>query len=598
MSAILRCLTAGSVDDGKSTLLGRLLHEAGAVYDDHLRSLRGSPERQVDYSWVTDGLKAEREQGITIDVAYRYLRLGDRMIIFADAPGHEQYTRNMATAASKADVALLLVDVTKGPLPQTHRHAYIAWLFGVRQFIVAVNKMDLVNFEEAAFRRTEKAMEEYVSRLGSCSLVCIPTAAPEGHNLHRRSMFTPWFHGEPVRSVLEGMPGGRDAEGPLRFAVQGALRGASGGRRIAGRILRGVARVGDPVILPEGSSVRLDAIHCGSEALLRAGAGQSVSLTLVAEHDVARGAILSGTTALPQNSRRLAVTAIWMDSEPADFGKSYLLKHVCGEREARISALRAVVVPDSLKRRKGEAIEANDIAEINLALQDSIIWDPYSECRATGSAILIDAQSQATVAALLFDRTAETAAGEEENKAATEGAVIWLTGLSSAGKTTLAAIIYERLRAEGRQCEWLDGDAIRAQLSRDLGFSRADRNENVRRIGYIAALLSQHGVTVVVSAMSPHRAGRDEVRQKLANFVEVYVNAPVGVCRARDVKGLYRLAAEGRLQHLSGLDDPYEAPLTPEVECRTDVETVSESADKILAAVSAFLRARARRIRF
>lgn len=590
MSAILRCFTAGSVDDGKSTLLGRLLYETGTVPDDVLQSLRAGGQGEIDFSLVTDGLQAEREQRITIDVAYRYLRRPGRVVIFADAPGHEQYTRNAATAASTADVALLLLDVTKGLLPQTHRHASIAWLFGVRHFVVAINKMDLVDFQEVPFRKVERSLQEFFSHLGPCQLHCIPTAARSGENVTKRSAQMPWYCGRSVLDILEILNLKPTANGPARFVVQAVLRSPDGERRYAGRVLSGAVRPGDTLrVLPGVDRARVDAVFCGVEAMAEALPGRSVAMKLSGEHDIARGMVLTQPSDPPARSTRLSTTVIWLGEHPAALGRNCILKHPTGEYKARIDAIHGRLDPATLNSVPADSIACNDIAEVGLALDLELCFDPYRAGRALGSAILIDSQTSETIAAVLISGSPareDTNIRPEPTKAPS-GLVVWLTGLSSAGKSTLAGVVSGRLRALGREVEWLDGDAMRAHLGRDLGFSRADRDENIARISFVASLLAQHGVTVVVSAISPYRSARENARRQAPTFLEVYVNAPLVVCQQRDVKGLYQRARAGSLQHLTGVDDPYEPPLAPAVECRTDLETVQESAAKVLAAIAA-----------
>lgn len=589
MSAILRCVTAGSVDDGKSTLLGRLLYETGSLPDDALQSIADASGAEIDWSFVTDGLQAEREQRITIDVAYRYLRRPGKVFIFADAPGHEQYTRNLATAASTADTALLLLDVTRGLLPQTHRHASIAWMFGVRHFIVAINKMDLIGFEETPFRRVEGSLREFFSRLGPCRLHCIPTAARTGENVTRLSSKTPWHRSLSILEALDGHKPKLNAQGSTRLVVQAVLRAPNGDRRYAGRVLGSALRTGDSLrVLPGGGRVQVDAVFCGDEALVEALPGRSIAVQLFSEHDVARGTVLAHPLDPPSRSTRLSAIRIWLSQDPAAPGYDCVLKHPTGEFKARIEAIHGRLDPATLNSVPADAVACNDIAQATLGVIPEIWFDAYPTNRALGSAILIDPQSNETVAAVLISGPAAEGgtAAVHGLIQASPGLVVWLTGLSSAGKSTLARAVSERLRALGREVEWLDGDAMRAHLGRDLGFSRADRDENIARISFVASLLAQHGVTVIVSAVSPYRSARDSARRQVPAFLEVYVNAPLAICQQRDVKGLYQRARAGHLKHLTGIDDPYEPPLAPAVECRTHLETVQEGAAKILAAIA------------
>jgi len=582
---LLRLLTAGSVDDGKSTLIGRLLHDSNALYQDQLASVRSaSPAAGIDFSLFTDGLRAEREQGITIDVAYRYFSTPRRKFILADAPGHEQYTRNMATGASTADLAVLLADARKGLLPQTHRHAAIAWLLGIRSFAVAVNKMDLVGFDEKAFRAIEEDFRRFAEKLGPLELFFVPTCSLEGDNVVSLSDKTPWFHGPPLLEHLETVPIAPNLHRQsLRFPVQNVLRAAAEARRYAGQVASGVVSVGAQVIvLPSRQNARVASIRVGSQELESAAPPLSVTVALDSDIDISRGDMITDPDSPPSVDRRFRATLLWMSEHPLEVGRPYLIKHTTRQVCGSIVRLNAVLDPTTLNRRPAETLALNEFGECEIECHQPLYFDPYAENRRTGSFIVIDPISNATLAAGMIGAAMENGSATPQIGA---GLTVWFTGLSSAGKSTISKAVYEKLWARGYKVEWLDGDAVRQNLSKGLGFSKEDRDENVRRIGFVAELLTRNGVIALVSLISPYRRVREEVRRRIGNFIEVYVRAPLDVCEQRDVKGLYRRARSGELHGMTGVDDPYEPPLVPEVECRTDLETAAESTAKVVAAV-------------
>jgi bifunctional enzyme CysN/CysC len=596
---LLRLLTAGSVDDGKSTLLGRLLYDAKGIYEDQLAAVRSasatSGTHGLDFSLVTDGLRAERAQGITIDVAYRYFATPLRKFIVADAPGHEQYTRNMATGASTASLAVLLIDASKGMLPQTRRHAVIAWLLGIRSFAVAVNKMDLIQFDEAAFRRIERDFRQFVSKLGTATLFFVPTCAVDGDNVVQRSLRMPWFSGMSLLEHLEGTPIARSQGSPVfRFPVQSVIRSTTE-RRYSGQVASGTIRRGDTVLaMPSGRAVRITSIRDGEEELEHAFAPLSVSLAFDEETDAGRGDMLVDARFPPAMARRFGATLLWFNSEPLRLGHPYLIKHTTRHVCASIVRLNAVLDPATLDRRPANTLALNEFAEVEMECHQPLYCDAYAENPATGAFIVIDPIGNETLAAGMIGACAESNNGSQPLQAASAGTglTVWLTGLSSAGKTTIGQAVYEKLWARGHRVEWLDGDVVRQHLSRGLGFSKEDRDENIRRIGFVAELLTRNGIIVLVSAISPYRAVRDEIRGRIGNFLEVYVHAPIEVCEQRDVKGLYRRARAGEIHGVTGIDDPYEAPAAPEVECRTDRETLRESMESVLQAIEEWLRLR------
>jgi len=583
---LLRFTTAGSVDDGKSTLIGRLLHDTRSVYEDQLASVRKASPNGLDLALITDGLRAEREQGITIDVAYRYFSTPRRRFIIADVPGHEQYTRNMATGASTADLVVILLDVRKGVLPQTRRHAYLAWLLGIRHIVFAVNKMDSVNFDQSAFDNVSRQVGEFALRLSGSHIHSLPVSALTGDNVVARSERMPWFSGESLMEYLESIT--VDGLAPLedlRFPVQYVIRTDSGFRGYAGQIAAGSVSVGDRVtVLPSGQVAAVRAIAAYGGDLERADAPASVTLCLDDHVDVSRGNMLVGSSYPPVAAQRIQATLVWMSETPLAANHPYLVKHtnqhVCGQVLRLVSKLDI----GTLQPKEGaNELLFNEIGTVELETHRPLLCDTYGQNRTTGSFILIDPISNQTLAAgMIAGWTEERRRHPMSHGATHRGVTVWFTGLSSAGKTTLSNAVYERLWAAGWKVELLDGDAVRQHLCKDLGFSKEDRDENIRRIGFVADLLTKNGVIVLVAAISPYRALRDEQRVSIGEFAEVYVNAPLVVCEQRDVKGLYKRARNGELHGFTGIDDPYEPPLTPEIECCTDRESIADSVHKVM----------------
>jgi len=591
---LLRFLTAGSVDDGKSTLIGRLLHDTKNIFQDQLDAVRAASTvggHGIDFSLVTDGLRAEREQGITIDVAYRYFATPRRKFIVADSPGHEQYTRNMATGASTASLAVLLMDAQKGATTQTYRHAAIASLMGIRSFVVAVNKMDLVDFREDVFRGIENAFSAFAGRLQNPTFHFIPCCAPAGDNIVERSVRMPWYDGPALLEYLETTPIPEERpSGGFRLAVQTVLRPTAGGRYYAGRIAAGTIREGDSAMaLPSGTAARIASILVAGQPAESAAAPLSASFRLDRELDLGRGDMLVDPQQPPALSRRITATLLWMSAQPLGVGRPYLIKHTTRYVCASISRLTAVLDPVTLDRRAAGSLAMNEFGEAEIETHQPLYADAYTENRATGSFILVDPISSETLAAGMVTETGGSkAAGQSEAaEASAAGMAVWFTGLSSAGKSTISKAVYEKLWAKGYKLELLDGDAVRQHLTRDLGFSKHDRDENIRRIGFVAELLVRNGVIVLVAAISPYREVREEVRGRIGSFVEVYVNAPLAVVEQRDLKGIYRRCRAGEIHGVTGIDDPYEPPDHPEVECLTDRETLAESVDKVVRAVEA-----------
>jgi bifunctional enzyme CysN/CysC len=611
---LLRFVIAGSVDDGKSTLVGRLLHDAGALYEDHVEALAKLAGRsgggKIDLSLVTDGLKAEREQGVTIDVAYRYFATAKRRFIVIDAPGHEQYTRNMATGASHADLAIVLVDAKLGVLTQTRRHAFICALLGIPRLVVAVNKMDLVGHSQARFDEIRGEIEDFVARMGVKSLAFIPVSALNGDNIVRRGAAMPWYDGPALLEHLEGVYIGGDRNlVDLRFAVQGVLR-AGEERWVAGRIGSGVVAVGDEVVvLPSHRRSRVRAIALHEKRLERAFAPLSVAIALEDDVDVGRGAVLAHPRNVPRGVRSLEAMVVWMSEQPLRPGQVYLVKHGSSWVRASCAEVEYRVDPDTLHRAKDSALGLNDIGRASFTLFEERFVDAYARNRASGAFIVVDPTSNLTVGAgMIVDRESEHGRLDREEAAAKrvliphQGKVsaderakllgqraltVWLTGLSGAGKSTLAAELEKRLLDRGRACFMLDADSVRGGINRDLGFGPDDRRENIRRVAEVARLMNDAGVIVIAAFISPYRADREIARQIVGpeRFAEVYLDAPLGVCEGRDPKGLYRRARSGEIAEFTGVSAPYEAPQAPALTLATGAQNVAECVERLLAEV-------------
>ena len=582
----LRFLTCGSVDDGKSTLIGRLLYEQNLIFDDHLAALERDSKRhgttgaEVDFALLLDGLEAEREQGITIDVAYRYFATPKRSFIVADTPGHEQYTRNMATGASNSELAVLLVDARKGLLPQTRRHAIIASLLGIRYAVLAVNKIDLVDFDRAVFDEIAGQFRAFAGELGFKDIVCIPMSARYGDNVSARSARTRWYSGPHLLDCLERIDvEDKRALKPLRMAVQWVNRPNSEFRGFAGTIAGGSMRPGDEIaVLPSGQTTRIKEIIGGQGKLDRAEAGDAVTVTLADEIDIARGDMLTASRERPQVADQFAAHLVWMSPDRLLPERSYLMKINNAMLTATVTALKHQIDVNTFAHLAAKTLALNEIGVCNLSLARPIAFDPYADNRDTGAFILIDRYTNQTVAAGMIDfalRRATNIHHQAITVTKTERtalmhhkpAVLWFTGLSGAGKSTIANLVETALHARGTHTLLLDGDNIRHGLNRDLGFTEADRVENIRRIGEVAKLMTDAGLIVLCSFISPFRAERRLVRELLpeGEFLEIFVDTPLAECMARDPKGLYKRALAGEIKNFTGVDQAYETPENPEV---------------------------------
>ncbi len=587
---LLRFTTAGSVDDGKSTLIGRLLHDAKGIYEDHLASVEAASLRNghdgIDLALLTDGLKAEREQRITIDVAYRHFSTPRRRFIIADTPGHEQYTRNMATGASTADLAVILIDAEQGVVTQSRRHGFIAALLGIRHLLVAVNKMDLVDYDAAVFARIRDEYARFAAELGVPDVTVIPISALHGDGVVTPGDRMPWYDGPTLLEHLETVQIDRDtAPGAFRFPVQLVLRPNADFRGYSGTIASGTLHVGDPVTaLPSGKQSRVARILTPAGEVSTACAPQAVTLCLDDELDISRGDLLAHPHDLPQEAREVDATLIWMDPRALHLNHTLLVKHTTRLARGQVTALHHRVDPNTLAQEPADTLRLNEIGAVRLSLFQPLLCDAYAQHRGTGSFILIDPVSNATLAAGLITgvRAADTPPGSTRHLTRHDGqigpaqraallrqqpATVWLTGLSGAGKSTLAYALEARLIADGHPCVVLDGDNIRHGLNQDLGFSPRDRSENIRRVAEVARLFNEAGLIVITAFISPYRADRDLARRIIGDdhFIETWLDAPLQECERRDPKGLYAKARAGQLPDFTGVSAPYEAPVSPEL---------------------------------
>jgi bifunctional enzyme CysN/CysC len=600
---LLRFITCGSVDDGKSTLIGRLLYESHVLLEDQIEALASDSRRlgtqgdELDFALLVDGLAAEREQGITIDVAYRFFATERRKYIVADTPGHEQYTRNMVTGASTAHLAIILVDARKGVLTQTRRHSYLVSLLGIRRIVLAINKMDLVDYSQQRYGETERAYREFASRIGLTDIVAIPVSALRGDNVIERGASMPWYHGPTLLAHLETVPipDQLDAQS-FRMPVQWVNRPNQDFRGFAGLIVGGAVRPGDTLrVLPSGFTSRVARIVTADGDLPQAVAGQSVTLTMADEIDISRGDLLAAAAAPAGVSDKFEATIVWMSDEPMLPGRPYLLK--CGTRTvtAAVAQLRYKVNVNTLEELAARQLELNEIGLVNLNLDQPLGFDPYTRNRDTGGFILIDRINNSTVGAGMLQAALRPAQNvhwqaldvDRGNRSVLKNqkaCVLWFTGLSGAGKSTIANLVEKKLFGMGRHTYLLDGDNIRHGLNRDLGFTDADRVENIRRVGEVARLMTDAGLIVLVSFISPFRSERQLARSLLGSgeFFEIYVDTPLAVAEARDPKGLYQKARAGKIRNFTGIDSPYEPPESPEIHIDTGRVSAEQAAEQVI----------------
>ena len=603
--SLLRFITCGSVDDGKSTLIGRLLYDSKMIFEDQLAALEADSKRvgtqgqDIDFALLVDGLAAEREQGITIDVAYRFFATDKRKFIVADTPGHEQYTRNMVTGASTADLAVILIDARKGVLTQTRRHSYLAKLIGIRSVVLAVNKMDLVEYSQARFDAIVADYRAFAKSIGIDEFLAIPLSGFKGDNVTTRSLHTPWYHGPVLLEHLESVELDLTAAqaAPFRLPVQWVNRPNLDFRGFAGLIASGRVRPGDAVrVLPSGKTSVVQRIVSFDGDLPEAVAGQSVTLTLADEVDCSRGDVLAVADNPPQVADQFEATLVWMADEAMLPGRSYWLKLATQQVSVQIQAPKYQININTLEHLAAKRLELNAIGVATLSTDKPIVFEPYSANRDLGGFILIDKFTNATVAAGMLhfalrrsqnvhwqavDITREAHAAQKQQ----QPRVLWFTGLSGAGKSTIANLVEKKLHALGKHTFLLDGDNVRHGLNKDLGFTEADRIENIRRVGEVAKLMTDAGLIVLTAFISPFRAERDMVRAMLpaGEFVEIFIDTALAEAERRDVKGLYKKARAGQLKNFTGIDSPYEPPQAPEIRIDTASTTPEHAAEAIVA---------------
>jgi bifunctional enzyme CysN/CysC len=602
--SLLRFITCGSVDDGKSTLIGRLLYEAKMIFDDQLTQLAADSKRvgtrggELDFALLVDGLAAEREQGITIDVAYRFFSTERRKFIVADTPGHEQYTRNMVTGASTADLAVILIDARKGVLTQTRRHSFLVHLLGITRVVLAVNKMDLVGYAHERFAAIVADYREFATRIGITDITAIPLSAVHGDNIITAGGNMPWYRGPTLMQHLEGVEVGAGlARRPFRLPVQWVNRPNADFRGFAGLIASGTVRPGDRVrVLPSGRESHVARIVMAGGDLASASAGQSVTLTLDSEVDVSRGDVLAAGDAPPQVADQFEATIVWLHEAPMLQGRAYLMKAGTRTVSATIAPLKHRINVNTLEHLPAERLELNDIGVCELELDRAIAFEPYGEDRALGGFILIDRLTNNTVGAGLINFALRRSQNvhwqaldvDKQVRSRQKGqraCVLWLTGLSGAGKSTIANCVEKLLTAAGRHTYLLDGDNVRHGLNKDLGFTAQDRVENIRRVAEVSRLMVDAGLIVLVSFISPFRSERRMARELFApgEFFEVFVDTPLAEAERRDVKGLYKKARRGELKNFTGIDSPYEPPQEAEIRIDTTSMGPEQAAERIIA---------------
>jgi bifunctional enzyme CysN/CysC len=602
--SLVRVITCGSVDDGKSTLIGRLLYDTQQIFDDQMAALEADSKRvgtqgqEIDFALLVDGLSAEREQGITIDVAYRFFTTPRTKFIIADCPGHEQYTRNMATGASTADAAIVLVDARKGVLTQTRRHSYLVNLLAIRHVVLAVNKMDLIDFDQEKFDSIVANYRAFAAQIGLQDVAAIPISGLGGDNITTTSDRTPWYTGPALLPWLEALEIATTADQarPFRLPVQWVNRPNLDFRGFTGLVTSGAINAGDPVrILPSGRTTKVARIVTADGDLPRAVAGQSITLTLADEVDCARGSVIAAADNPPQVADQFDATLVWMSDDAMLPGRSYLLKLASQTVPATLQPPKHAINVNTLEELAARTLELNAIGVVELTTASPIVFEPYADSRDLGGFILIDRTTNATVAAGMINFALRRSQNihlqatdiSREAHAALKNqqpAVLWLTGLSGAGKSTIANKVEKLLHRMNRHTFLLDGDNVRHGLNKDLGFTEADRIENIRRVGEVAKLMTDAGLIVITAFISPFRAERDMVRAMMApgEFIEIHIDTPLAEAEARDVKGLYKKARSGALKNFTGIDSPYEPPENPDIRIDTTRITADEAAQYIV----------------
>ena len=585
---LVRLVIMGSVDDGKSTFIGRLFYDLGEIYQDQLEAIEKASKKGgldfIDLSLLTDGLSAEREQKITIDAAYRYLATPKRRFIVADVPGHEQYTRNMATGASLANLAIIMVDAQKGLLPQSKRHLFISSLLGVRHVLVAINKMDLANYDQNVFEKIKDDFSAFLAKLNIPDIAFIPVSSLKGDMIVERSANMPWYQGATALNYLESVEIANDINLlDFRMPVQLVIRPDQNFRGYAGRIEGGTIRVGERVkILPSGHITRIESILIDGKKQSYAFSPQNVILALHDEVDASRGDMIVRENNLPEIGNKFETTVCWMKEEPLLEHKRFILKQTTRTCRCFVDKILYKIDTDSLHRQDCSALNQNEIGRVSFTAMSPLVFDPYTKNRNTGSFIIIDATDNSTAGAGMILRKSQNT----EQKSSGKGFTLWFTGLPSSGKSTLAnALAKELAEKYNLPIERLDGDQVRKTICRDLDFSVEDRQKNIERITYVAKLLTRHGVAVITSFVSPNRQVRNWARQVIGNFVEIYTKCPVEECIKRDPKGNYKKAIAGQLVQFTGVSDSYEEPDNPEIVVETDKEDIGQCTQKIITSL-------------
>jgi bifunctional enzyme CysN/CysC len=602
--SLLRFITCGSVDDGKSTLIGRLLYDSKMIFEDQLEALQvdskkvGTQGQDIDFALLVDGLAAEREQGITIDVAYRFFATEKRKFIVADCPGHEQYTRNMFTGASTADLAVILIDARKGVLVQTRRHSYLCKLIGIKNIVLGVNKMDLIGYDQATYDAIVADYAAFAAEIGITNFTAMPISGFKGDNITTNSPNMPWYQGSPLIEHLETveLDNIADQRKPFRLPVQWVNRPNLDFRGFSGLISTGSVKPGDAIrVLPSGKTSTVTKIVTLDGDLDEAVAGQSVTICFDDEIDCSRGSVISVADTPPEVSDQFEATIVWMDDDPLHVGRSYWLKLGSQLVSTTVQQPKYTVNVNTMEHLAAKTLELNAIGVAELATDKPIVFEPYADSRALGGFILIDKLTNRTVGAGMLHfslrraqnvhwQATDIGRAEHANLKNQKARVLWFTGLSGSGKSTIANEVEKSLNLMNRHTFLLDGDNVRHGLNKDLGFTEADRIENIRRVGEVAKLMADAGLIVLTAFISPFRAERDMVRAMMpeGEFIEIFVDTPLDVAEARDVKGLYKKARSGALKNFTGIDSPYEAPITPDIRVNTVEMTPAEAAEHII----------------